>query len=1110
MSGNGAVLSSAGVAPNGNIAGGNSVFDVAVLNTNTDPTSTLGLKASTAFTVSSTFNLTAPPTGGYGMELTDGTSTHGVDQLERLIVQNVGGSAVVELIQANLTTNTQTVVASHTLTSAELADNTQIEFQMSHAASATAVSGAFELIDNGAVTSTTTFGPTASIFTNGITYTRVDVGAFANTGVGLNLAAGHSPQEGQTLIASASTNDSDATINYQWEESSTAAFTTFTDIGTNSPTYAIQESDLGSFIRVVATTSDSDNSQSATATSVVTGAVVAGAPSAANSTIVASPASVTANGVSDTTLVVTVKDAEGNPVAAGTAVTLSASGSANTFAPISGTTNANGVFTTTLSSTVAQTETVTATEGGAQENTSVTFVAGAPAATKSSIVASPGSVTANGTSTTALTVTVEDANGNAVAGSTVTLSASGSGNTFAPITGTTNASGVFTATLASTVAQTETVTATEGAAQESTSVTFVAGGASATKSTIVASPGSVAANGVSDTSLTVTVEDINGNAVAGTAVTLSASGSSNVFAPIFGTTNASGVFTATLASTVGQIETVTATEGSAQESTSVTFDEVAPVLGGSTSATVNEGGSVTLGATDTTAFAGNALGNVTFTGLPTDLTSLNGGTYTASSGSWSGTAAQFNALSFRAGEPGTFTLSISAATAGPGPATASDHSVLTVNPVAPNLTAPASLAVNEGGTVALNISETPFEPSDTVSITIAGVPAHATLSAGTSNGSGTWTLTPAQLSGLTLTADDATTANLTVTATNTGGATASSSKSIALTVNPVAPVITSNAAAASGSFSELANTTGSTATDSVGGTITFTDDLYDTHTVSAGAPGFSWSGGTLSAGQLSALSAASALALTKTDSTGTGTGSVGWTYSVTDGALDFLAAGQTLTASYDVTVASSDGTNAQQPVTVTITGTNDAPQLHLAGGSSGTTFTTVNYAAGNGSTAVTTADVNGDGKLDLVVANYTSNTVSVLLGNGDGSFQPQTTYATGSSPYFVAIGDVNGDGKPDLAVADFGTNTVSVLLGNGNGTFPEPNDIHGRIRSLGGRARGRQRRRQAGHHHRKRSLGYRVGAVRQWQRHVPVPGYLSGRAGAIRRRAGGPQWRRQA
>ena len=95
-----------------------------------------------------------------------------------------------------------------------------------------------------------------------------------------------------------------------------------------------------------------------------------------------------------------------------------------------------------------------------------------PSAATSSIVASPSTVVANGTSTATLTVTVEDASGHALANTAVTLSASGSNNTFGAISGTTNASGVFTTTLASTVVQNETITASEGSVQEHTSVSF--------------------------------------------------------------------------------------------------------------------------------------------------------------------------------------------------------------------------------------------------------------------------------------------------------------------------------------------------------------------------------------------------------------------------------------------------------------------------------------------------------------------------------------------------------------------------------------------------------------------------------------------------------------
>jgi VCBS repeat-containing protein len=270
-SGGKAIFSSAGAAPNSAVAGG--VYDFAELNTNTDPTSNLGLKLNASFTTTAIFDLAAPTSGTYGTELTDGTPTHGVDQLERLIVARVAGNSVVELVQADLTTNTQTVLASHTLTGAELAGNTQIEFQFTHAANAQTVSGSFELIDNGTVTLAQNFTPAATIFTNGVNWTRVDIGAFTNPGVGLNVGPGQAVAAGETLTASAAANDADATISYQWQKSSSAAFTSVTNIGTNSASYVVQSADAGAFIRVVATTSDPDSSQSATATSQVTGSV---------------------------------------------------------------------------------------------------------------------------------------------------------------------------------------------------------------------------------------------------------------------------------------------------------------------------------------------------------------------------------------------------------------------------------------------------------------------------------------------------------------------------------------------------------------------------------------------------------------------------------------------------------------------------------------------------------------------------------------------------------------------------------------------------------------------------------------------------------------------
>ena len=93
--------------------------------------------------------------------------------------------------------------------------------------------------------------------------------------------------------------------------------------------------------------------------------------------------------------------------------------------------------------------------------------------------------------------------------------------------------------------------------------------------------------------------------------------------------------------------------------------------------------------------------------------------------------------------------------------------------------------------------------------------------------------------------------------------------------------------------------------------------------------------------------------------------------------------------------------------------------------------------------AIAVTDLNADGQPDLIAVNGTTGstrgrTVTVALGNRDGSFRAPSTYATGSSPYGVAVADFNGDGKIDLAVANGDDGTVSVLLGRGDGTFAAP------------------------------------------------------------------------
>lgn len=100
-----------------------------------------------------------------------------------------------------------------------------------------------------------------------------------------------------------------------------------------------------------------------------------------------------------------------------------------------------------------------------------------------------------------------------------------------------------------------------------------------------------------------------------------------------------------------------------------------------------------------------------------------------------------------------------------------------------------------------------------------------------------------------------------------------------------------------------------------------------------------------------------------------------------------------------------------------------------------TLYSAPNVTVGNAPVAIATGDFNGDGIEDLAVVNKTDATVSVLLGNGDGTFTVSATLTAGTAPVAIVAADLNGDGHVDLAVADSSSGNVEVLLGHGDGTF---------------------------------------------------------------------------
>jgi VCBS repeat-containing protein len=163
------------------------------------------------------------------------------------------------------------------------------------------------------------------------------------------------------------------------------------------------------------------------------------------------------------------------------------------------------------------------------------------------------------------------------------------------------------------------------------------------------------------------------------------------------------------------------------------------------------------------------------------------------------------------------------------------------------------------------------------------------------------------------------------------------------------------------------------------GRLTFIDvDLNDHHTVSTSVASATWSGGaTLPSGLAAAL--LGALSTTTTDSTSSGSGSIAATFSVADSAFDFLAAGQTLTITYNVTVTDNNGVSSSQPVTVVINGTNDVPVI--GGVNTGSVAEDIGVVAGNISTggALTITDA------DQGQSNFTAQ-ASTPGSNGYGAF----------------------------------------------------------------------------------------------------------------------------
>jgi hypothetical protein len=122
--------------------------------------------------------------------------------------------------------------------------------------------------------------------------------------------------------------------------------------------------------------------------------------------------------------------------------------------------------------------------------------------------------------------------------------------------------------------------------------------------------------------------------------------------------------------------------------------------------------------------------------------------------------------------------------------------------------------------------------------------------------------------------------------------------------------------------------------------------------------------------------------------------------------------------------------NRDGKLDVAVTASSGNVVYILLGNGDGTLGAPTAIAVGNDPDAIVAGDFNNDGKLDLAVANFEDNTVTLLLGNGDGTFTQasESPYPVGKGPYQLATADFNGDGKLDLAVANLTDGTVSILV----------------------------------------------------------------------------------
>ncbi|ACQ81027.1 Ig domain protein group 1 domain protein [Beutenbergia cavernae DSM 12333] len=974
--------------------------------------------------------------GTYTATLTSSTSAETATVEFAIDGAGASATATVDFVAGPADPATSTIEASPTQITADGASTSAITVTLLDANGnpvgasggtvtlATTAGALSDVTDNGDGTWTATLTSSTAVETATVSF--MVSGADADATATVEFVAGAADPEASTIVADP------ASITADGVSTSTVTVTLLdangnpvTDAGdvvalatTAGSLGAVTDNGDGTY---TATLTSSTTAETATVSFTVDGAAgaataevefVAGAADPGTSTIVADPASITADGVSTSTVTVTLLDANGNPVTdAGDVVALATT--AGSLGAV--TDNGDGTYTATLTSGVElDTATISFTVDGAAGTATaeVEFVAGAADPGTSTIVADPTSITADGVSTSTVTVTLLDANGNPVtdAGDVVAL-ATTAGSLGAV---TDNGDGTYTATLtSSTTAGTATVTfSVDGAPATNSSATveFVAGAADPGLSTIVADPTSITADGVSTSTVTVTLLDANGNP-------LTASGGEVAMAATAGslgsvTDNGDGTYTATLTSATAAgtatltftLDGVDGTDTADVEFTAGAADPTTSMIEADPTSIVADGASTSTVTVTLLDANGNPVGASggdvvvsTDAGTVGATTDNGDGTYTATltSSTTAGTATLTFTLD-GAGGTDTATVELTAGAADPGTSTIEADPTSIVADGASTSTVTVTLLDANGNPVGAS-------GGDVVVSTDAG-----TVGATTDNGDGTYTATLTS-------STTAGTATLTFTLEGTSG---TDTATVELTAGPPDPGLSTIAA----------DPTSITADGTSTSTITVT--LLDAN----GNPVPSGGNAVVVATNLGTVGAVTdngdgTYTATLTSATAAGTATVSFTLDGTAGTdtaeVVFVAGAPdpaTSTIAADPTSITADGV-ATSTVTVTAVDANGNPVG--AGGAA------VVIAASAGTISGVTD--NGDGTYTAVLTSATAAGTATLTFTLDGTAGTDTAevaFVAGAAD--PATSQIAAD--PTSIVADgVSTSTVTVTLLDANG-----------------------------------------------------------------------------